>query len=67
MLMTLIIIQTAIPKLSIIHISILCDALKNEIVFLADYAIKDVCTYFQLREEELLCFRRKQSRPGHWI
>lgn len=43
------------------------NALKNEIVFLADYAIKDVCAYFQLREEELLCFRRKQSRPGHWI
>ncbi|MEK7199312.1 MAG: hypothetical protein AAB212_05270 [Bacteroidota bacterium] len=43
------------------------DAIKNEIVFLADYAIKEVCANFHLREEELLCYRRKQSRPGHWI
>lgn len=42
-------------------------AIKNEIVFLADYAIRKVCAYFHLREEELLCFRRKQSKPGHWI
>lgn len=43
------------------------NTIKNEIVFLADYAIKKVCAYFQLREEELLCYRRKQSRLGHWI
>jgi len=43
------------------------DALKNEIVFLPDYSIEDVCTYFDLKREDLLCFTRKQSRPGHWI
>jgi hypothetical protein len=42
-------------------------ALKEEIKFLADYAIDDVCAYFLLRKEELLCYTRKQSRPGHWI
>ena len=42
-------------------------ALKNEIKFLADYAIADVCVYFSLRKEDLLCYTRKQSRPGHWI
>lgn len=42
-------------------------ALKNEIKFLPDYAIDKVCEYFQLRKEELLCYTRKQSRPGHWI
>lgn len=47
--------------------SIVINAIKNEIVFLPDFAIKEVCAYFHLREEELLCFRRKQSRAGHWI
>jgi hypothetical protein len=42
-------------------------ALKKEIKFLADYAIEEVCAYFPLRKEELLCYTRKQSRPGHWI
>ena len=42
-------------------------ALKNEIKFLADYAIEDVCAYFQLHKEDLLCYTRKLSRPGHWI
>lgn len=42
-------------------------ALKKEIKFLADYAIEEVCDYFPLRKEELLCYTRKQSRPGHWI
>lgn len=42
-------------------------ALRNEIVFLADYAIEEVCAYFPLRKEELLCYIRKQSRPQHWI
>jgi hypothetical protein len=42
-------------------------ALRKEIIFLADYAIEDVCVYFNLQKEELLCYIRKQSRPGHWI
>ena len=42
-------------------------ALKKEIKFLADYAIADVCNFFPLQKEELLCYTRKQSRPGHWI
>lgn len=42
-------------------------AIKKEIKFLADYAIDDVCAYLPLRKEELLCYTRKQSTPGHWI
>ena len=42
-------------------------ALKKEIKFLADYAIEEVCAYFPLRKEELLCDTRKLSRPGHWF
>ena len=40
-------------------------SLKKEIKFLADYAIEEVCAKFPLRKEELLCYIRKQSRPGH--
>ena len=40
--------------------------LKNDIKFLPDYSINDVCHYFKLKPEELLCYIRKQSRPGHW-
>lgn len=43
------------------------NSLKNELKFLPDYAIEEVCEYFPLRKEELLCYTRKQSRPGHWI
>jgi len=43
------------------------EALKYEIKFLVDYAINKVCDYFHLCREELLCYLRKQSRPGHWI
>ena len=42
-------------------------ALKEEIKFLADYAIEEVCAYFPLRKEELLWYTRKLSRPGHWF
>ena len=48
-------------KAKVIH------ALKKEIKFLADYAIEEVCAYFPLRKEELLCYTRKLSRPGHWF
>jgi len=47
--------------------SFVINAIKNEIVFLADYAIEEVCIYFSLSPDELLCYRRKQSRRGHWI
>ncbi len=43
------------------------NALKNEIVFLPEYSIEDVCDYYHLKKEDLLCYTRKQSRPGHWI
>jgi len=42
-------------------------ALKSEIKYLPDYAIEDVCNYFQLKKEDLVCYARKQSRQGHWI
>ena len=47
--------------------SFVINAIKTEIVFLADYAIEKVSNYFSLQKEELLCYRRKQLRPGHWI
>ncbi len=43
------------------------DILKTELKFLNDYAIDEVCAFFPVRKEELLCYTRKQSRPGHWI
>ena len=43
------------------------DILKRELKFLNDYAIDEVCAFFPVRKEELLCYTRKQSRPGHWI
>jgi hypothetical protein len=42
-------------------------AIQNEIVFLPDYTIEEVCAYFNLKKETLLCYIRKQSKPGHWI
>lgn len=41
--------------------------LKNDIKFLPDYAIDEVCKYFKLHKEELACYIRKQSRNGHWV
>ena len=41
--------------------------LKTEITYLPNYAIDDVCSYFNLRKEELACYARKQSKRGHWI
>ncbi|MDH7459796.1 hypothetical protein QEG73_00860 [Chitinophagaceae bacterium 26-R-25] len=47
--------------------SFVMNAIKNEIVFLPDYAIDEVCAYFSLDRDELFCYRRKQSKLGHWI
>lgn len=47
--------------------SVIIDALKNEIKYLPDYSIDDICNYFNLKKEELACYARKQSRNGHWI
>jgi len=38
------------------------NALKNEIVFLPEYSIEDVCKYYRLKPEDLLC-----STPRHLI
>ena len=43
------------------------EALKNEIIFLPDYAIEKVCSYFRIEKEEMLCYIRKQSRARYWI
>ncbi|HZY82096.1 MAG TPA: hypothetical protein VFE50_21375 [Cyclobacteriaceae bacterium] len=43
------------------------NAIKNEITFIPEYILQDVCNYFHLKKEDLLCYTRKQSRPGHWI
>jgi hypothetical protein len=42
-------------------------ALMKEIKYLPDYIIDNVCGYFKLKKEELACYARKQSKPGHWI
>lgn len=42
-------------------------AIQKEIVFLPDYTIDEVCDYFGFKKETLLCYTRKQSRPGRWI
>lgn len=43
------------------------NALKNEIVFLPNYAIEEVCNYFNFKKEDMMCYWRKLSRPEHWI
>lgn len=42
-------------------------SLKSEIRFLPDEIITDVCQFFKLQPEDLLCYIRKQSHPGHWL
>jgi len=43
------------------------NALKNEIVFLPDYSIEEASNYFSIPKEEMLCYIRRQSKPGYWI
>jgi hypothetical protein len=43
------------------------NALKNEIVYLPDYAIEEISKYFPIPKEDMLCYIRRQSRPEHWI
>jgi len=45
----------------------LINALRNEIIFLPEYAIEDVATYFHISKEEMKCYTRKQLLPKHWI
>jgi hypothetical protein len=42
-------------------------ALKEEIKFLPDYIIDRVSSYFNIRKEEMACYKRKQLRKGQWI
>lgn len=37
----------------------------KEVPHLSDKDIAFVCTYFNLNKDELLCYRRKQSRERH--
>jgi len=43
------------------------NALKNEIIYLPEYAIEEVSKYFSIRKEDMLCYTRRQSKPEHWI
>ena len=43
------------------------NALKKDIKYLPDYALEDVCSYFNLKKEKLACYAHKQSRKGHWL
>jgi anaerobic selenocysteine-containing dehydrogenase len=38
--------------------------LRNEVVYMHEYVIEKVCVYFGFRQEELLCFWRRYTRPG---
>lgn len=40
--------------------------IKYKITHLPDEIIKEVCAYFKLKQDDLLCYLRKQSRRGHW-
>lgn len=40
--------------------------LKDEIRFLFDEVMEDACSFFDVKKEDLLCFKRKQTHPGHW-
>ena len=42
-------------------------ALKEEIKYLPDYIIDEVTSYFNLRKDDLACYKRKQLRRGQWI
>ena len=41
--------------------------LKKKPIYLMDHSIQRACTFFKLKPEELKCYIRKQSRPGHWL
>ena len=43
------------------------NTIRNEILYLTDYTINEVCDFFKFKKEELLCYIRKQSMPKHWI
>lgn len=43
------------------------NTLKKKCIFLMDHSIQRACTYFKLQPEELRCYIRKRSRPGHWL
>ena len=42
------------------------ETIKNEISYLTDNIIGEVCQLFKMKKEELRCYIRKQSLPGHW-
>jgi hypothetical protein len=43
------------------------NALKNEIVYLPEYAIDEASKYFLIPKEDMLCYIRRQLRPEYWI
>lgn len=42
-------------------------SLKNEINYLNDITVDEVCKYFDLTEDTLKCYTRKQLKQEHWI
>lgn len=42
-------------------------SLKNEINYLNDITVDEVCKYFDLTEDALKCYTRKQLKQEHWI
>jgi hypothetical protein len=36
-------------------------------IYLIDHSIERACAYFKLKPEELVCYVRKRSKPGHWL
>lgn len=40
--------------------------IKEEISYLPDVIIEEVCQFFKLKKDQLKCYIRKQSLPGHW-
>jgi len=42
-------------------------ALKDKITYLPDEVIDEASSFFNLKKEEMLCYKRKQSQPIHWL
>jgi len=43
------------------------NALKNDIVYLPDYTIEEVSSYFPILKEDMLCYTRKSIVCQNWL
>ncbi len=43
------------------------NALKDTITYLPEESIHEASLYFKINKEDMLCYKRKQSQPVHWL